>query len=46
MQWMREVFASIDMDNRARVLGVIHDFLLAEVDKKSARCESHGWYHS
>ncbi|EIW73035.1 hypothetical protein TREMEDRAFT_59198 [Tremella mesenterica DSM 1558] len=36
LDWMNQVFSSPDMDNRARLLGVIHDFLSSEVEKKTA----------
>jgi cohesin loading factor subunit SCC2 len=33
--WMDGVFASNDTTTQARLLGVIHDFLLSEADKKA-----------
>ena len=36
LDWIDEVFKAPDLDNRARLLGVIHDFLSSEVEKKTA----------
>ena len=36
LAWMGDVFAANDMDNRARVLGVFHDFLASEVEKRAS----------
>lgn len=35
LEWTNQVFATNDMDNQARILGVIHAFLEAEVEKKT-----------
>lgn len=34
VQWMQDTFVSGDMDARARLLGVIHEFLASEVKKR------------
>nr|KIR48435.1 cohesin loading factor subunit SCC2 [Cryptococcus bacillisporus CA1280] len=34
VQWMQDTFVSGDMDARARLLGVIHEFLASEVRKR------------
>ena len=35
-EWIGNIFASRDMDNCARVLGVIHGFLTSEVERKAS----------
>nr|XP_019013987.1 uncharacterized protein I206_00064 [Kwoniella pini CBS 10737]OCF52768.1 hypothetical protein I206_00064 [Kwoniella pini CBS 10737] len=35
-EWMQDTFNSNNEDNRAQLLGVIHEFLASEVDKRSA----------
>jgi hypothetical protein len=36
MQWMQSVFTGQDEANRARLLRVIHEFLVSEAGRKSA----------
>ncbi|CAD6587723.1 MAG: Sister chromatid cohesion protein 2 [Tremellales sp. Tagirdzhanova-0007] len=35
-EWIGDIFAAKDMDNCARVLGVIHGFLASEVERKTS----------
>lgn len=35
MEWMDSVFTSNDLDNHARLLGVIHEFMQSEAKKKA-----------
>ncbi|KAK8844801.1 hypothetical protein IAR55_006651 [Kwoniella newhampshirensis] len=35
-EWMQTTFNSSDTDNQARLLGVIHEFLAAEVEKRAS----------
>lgn len=35
LTWTQQVFESNDADNQARILGVIHQFLVTEIEKKA-----------
>ena len=40
MNWMDTVFATNDMETQAKLLGVMHEFLVSEAEKKAAGIKS------